>query len=170
MGIRHVAAVGTGGTVDAVGAEMKEFDGLFHAEFARLGPRIVRQSLEVGLPVFADPLTIRVFIEELRPIAGIAVIENIEPRQHFHTLFVRLADENRRRVEIADDFRVAMVPRCIPSDAGFQIPFEMGRGICPCMFGIEMHRIGQLRAIGEESQTATTDQKCLTSVLFQLRD
>ena len=121
VAVGHVAAVGTGRTVNAVGAQIEQLPGLRHTERPRLRPGIVHQALEVRLAVLADPLAVRMLVEELGAKTGVAVVEQVEPREHLHALFVSGSDEYRRRVDVADDFRVTFVPSRPLADVGFHV-------------------------------------------------
>ena len=170
MRIGHVPTMRTGATVDAIGAEGEQFLGLNHSEGTCLGPGIIHQTLEVRLAVFADPLAVRVLVEELRMKAGEAVVEDVDGRKHFHSLLMPCPDERFRRIEVADVLRRSACPYRSLDDVSFDIGNEGRHGIRPGVLRVETHRIRQLGAIGQDTQASAADDQRLAAVLLKLRD
>ena len=139
--VGQVTAVGAGGTVDAVGAEIEQLARLGYPECAGVRPGVVHQSLEIGLAVFANPLAMGMLIEKLRAVAGEAVIEEVDPRDYFHALLMTRLDEGGRRVEVANDLGIEFHPFGALGDVGFHVLDDAGSGIRQRMLRVETGRV-----------------------------
>ena len=110
------------------------------------------------------------FVEELRAVAGKTIVEKVDPGDHLHALFMGRLDERGRRVEVANDLRIALHPRRALFDEGFRVFDNAGSGIRPDVFRVEAGRVRQFGAVREDSHATAPDEERLTSVFLQLRD
>jgi len=144
-----MAAVGTRGTVDAVGAEVQQLLGLSHPERAGLGPGVADEALK-ALAVLRGPLALRVLVDELRPVAGEAVVEDVQPDDHLHPQLVPVADEHLRRVEGLEHLGVPGIPRDVALDVLVEVPDDGAIGpMRPGVLDVEADGVAQLRPVGE---------------------
>ena len=157
--------------VDAVRAEIQELLGLRHAKRPRLGPCIAGHALEQR-PVLGGPLAVRVLGQELRAIAGEAVVVDVDPQDDLQPQIMAHSHEDLRWVELLDDLPVGLVPLQPPGYPGVDVAAN-GRavvGAFPRVLFVEADGVAQLGPVGQVAQVAAAEDQRLRPVGGQVSD